>query len=82
MNQADIIREHCASLVNHARSNNEHAIVLHAGDIHSRRGLGNQFPAVTSVLGSERFERDARVKRIAVDGPTNGANGLFVYRLK
>ena len=82
MADSDQIREHCLSLVHRARANGEHAVVIRAGDIHTELGLNNRMPQVVAVLGSDRFEKAAVVKRIAVDGPINGANTLFVYRIK
>ncbi len=59
---------------------------VRAGDFHrgtkGLRNKGTEVLDVCSKLGSNVFQRDARVKRIALEGPTNGANALFVYRLK
>ena len=54
---------------------------VRAGDVHDAIGLKNRLPAVCATLGSNRFESVARARRIAVDGPTNGANSFWVYRL-
>jgi 5-methylcytosine-specific restriction protein B len=79
---ADEIREHV--IRNHiepARAAQKAEISLRAGDIHKELVLKDRMPAVCSVLGSNRLEREARVKRLSVVGPHNGANALFTYEV-
>lgn len=65
-----------------ARNRGDYVVGILSGDIHRALGKMNQLPQVCSKLGSNVFQREARVRRIALEGPTNGANALFVYRLK
>lgn len=65
-----------------ARTRGDYVVGIRSGDIHSALGKVNQLPQVCSKLGSNVFQKDARVRRIALEGPTNGANALFVYRLR
>ena len=65
-----------------ARVRGDYVVGVKSGDVHQGLNKVNQLPQVCSKLGSNVFQRDARVKRIALEGPTNGANALFVYRLK
>ena len=64
-----------------ARAAQKTEITLRAGDIHKELYLTDRMPAVCSVLGSNRLEREARAKRLKVEGPHNGANALFTYEV-
>jgi hypothetical protein len=44
-------------------------------------GLNNRLPRVCSALGTTTFERFASVERVGIEGPTNGANAVFTFRL-
>ena len=79
---ADSIREHVIrNHVEPARAAQRAEITLRAGDIHKELLLKDRVPAVCSVLGSNRLESEARVKRLRVEGPHNGANALFTYEI-
>jgi hypothetical protein len=79
---ADEIREHVIRKhFEPARAAQKKELTLRAGDIHKELGLEQRMPAVCSVLGSNRLEREARVKRLKVEGPHNGANALFTYEV-
>lgn len=81
MSIADEIRAYCiANLVRPARERGQLTVTIRAGDVHRGLGYLRRLPAVCAALGSERFEREAGVRRIAVDGPLNGSRTLFVFR--
>lgn len=52
-----------------------------AGEIVKEMEGSPAFPAVCGVLGSDVFEKEARVKRLCIDGPVPGSNTLFVFKL-
>jgi 5-methylcytosine-specific restriction enzyme B len=72
-----VIRKHFEP----ARAAEKKELTLCAGDIHKELNLEQRMPAVCSVLGSNRLERVARVKRLKMEGPHNGANALFTYEV-
>jgi len=79
---ADAIREHCRQhYVEPARERGDLVVGIRAGDVHAALSLSQRYGAVCSAIGAELFERHARVKRIAIEGPVNGGNTLFVYRI-
>lgn len=65
-----------------ARIRGDYVAGVRSGDVHKGMNKKDQLPQVCSKLGSDTFQREAKVRRIALEGPTNGANALFVYRLK
>ncbi len=65
-----------------ARRRGEERLTVRAGDAHKAMGLSNSYPAVCSVLGSNKFAAGARVLPIARDGPANGANAYFTFDLR
>jgi hypothetical protein len=75
--RAHVVRNHFEP----ARAAQKAEITLRAGDVHKELLLVDRMPAVCSVLGSNRLEREARVKRLRVEGPHNGANTLFTYEV-
>ncbi len=83
MTHADKVREHCKTqLIDPARARGEATVSIRAGDVHSALGFKNRLPLVCSALGTVTFERGAKVERIGIEGPTNGANAVFRFRLK
>ena len=70
------------SYVQPARSRGEHTVTIRVGDVVHELSPAPAIPAVSAVLGSDLFEREARVRRLAVDGPIPGATTLFVFRLR
>lgn len=83
MSLADDVREHCrVHYVEPARTSGESAFTIRAGgDVHSALGYKDRHPLVCSSLGATTFEELCRLKRVAVDGPLNGANTVFTFRL-
>ena len=83
MSVADDIRQFCVEqYVEPARRRGDYVVAIRSGDVHNRMELGQRMPAVCGALGAEKFEQLARVRRIAIDGPLNGASTLFVFRLR
>lgn len=65
-----------------ARKRGDQCLMIRAGDVHKAMGLANAYPAVCSVLGSNRFAVEAGVKATGRDGPANGANAYFTFNLR
>jgi hypothetical protein len=83
MNHADEVREYCRiQYVEPARSRGETSITIRAGDVHAALNYKNRYPLVCSALGANAFEDLARVKRISIEGPLNGANTVFTFDLE
>ena len=77
------IRSHLIrTYVEPARSRGDYTVTVRAGDVVSSLSSGTAIPAVCGVLGSDTFEREARLQQLAVDGPIPGARTLFVYKLR
>lgn len=82
MSHADDVREHCRiNYVEPARSRGDSTITIRAGDVHSALGYKNRHPLVCSALGARTFEESCRVEREMVEGPLNGANTVFTFRI-
>ena len=82
MSFADDVRNYCIeNIVDPARSNGQNTIKIRAGDIHKLMEYKDRMPLVCSALGAKTFERQARVKRLSVEGPTNGANCIFEFEI-
>jgi 5-methylcytosine-specific restriction protein B len=76
------VREHCrVRYIEPARARGESSVVIRAGDVHTALGYRSRYPLVCSSLGTQAFEELCRVERVSVDGPLNGANTLFTFRL-
>jgi hypothetical protein len=56
-------------------------VSIRAGDVHSALGFKNRLPLVCSSLGTKIFQDLCGIERTAVDGPLNGANATFTFRL-
>lgn len=83
MSVADDVRSFCISeYVEPARRARSYTVTIQAGDVHDSMEFSARQPLVCAALGSETFDRGARVRRLAIDGPINGANTLFVCRLR
>ncbi len=82
MKVSDEIREHVIRRhIDPARAAKEKELTLRAGDIHKELGYRQRMPAVCSVLGSNRLEMEAQVKRLRMEGPHNGSNACFTYAI-
>lgn len=82
MSYADEVRAHCGKeVVEAARQRGDKEVTIRAGDVHHDMGYKNRLPLVCSALGSAVFEREYRVRRLAVDGPLAGANTVFRFSI-
>ncbi len=82
MTHSDRVREYCkTNIVDPARARGDSTVTIRAGDIHAALGFKNRLPLVCSALGANVFEELARVHRIGIEGPTNGANAVFTFSL-
>lgn len=80
MVNSDVIRKYLEeNYVRPARHKDYYTITVRAGDV--AQELSAHYPAVCGVLGSDVFERQFRLKRIAIDGPVPGGSTLFVFKV-
>jgi hypothetical protein len=64
-----------------ARAAGTRIVTIRVGDIHDAMGLRMRQPAVAAALGANKFEALAKVRRIAFEGPAQGANCVFTFEL-
>jgi 5-methylcytosine-specific restriction protein B len=82
MSYADDVREHCrVHYVEPARARGESTVTIRAGEVHLALGYKNRIPLVYAAIGAGKFEESCRVERISVDGPLNGSNTSFTFRI-
>jgi 5-methylcytosine-specific restriction enzyme B len=83
MSFANDVRNHCdRKYVEPARRRGDQFVVIRAGDVHGEMGYRARYPLVCSAIGTKVFEERSRVERVAVEGPLNGANTMFRFKLK
>lgn len=83
MSHADDVRDHCKNkYIEPARRRGDQIVIIRAGDVHGEMGYRNRYPLVCSALGAKVFEERYQVERVAVEGPLNGANTTFRFKLK
>jgi hypothetical protein len=79
---SDIIRKYCKNkYIDDGRKKKLYVVGIRAGDVHDELNYKNRYPAICAALGSNKFEEECQIKRIAIIGPINGVNTLFVYTL-
>ena len=79
---ADEIREFALErYVGTARAAGHQEVVIRAGDLHNDMGLSNRAPAVCGALGTNLFLDMADVRLLAREGPGQGTNAIFRYRI-
>lgn len=64
-----------------ARAEGRRDLRIRAGDVHKAMKLVNRVPVVCSALAAGIFRDHYHVELIARQGPTQGANGVFVFAL-
>jgi len=80
---ADEVRQHCIeNIVEPARRAGKKEIEIRAGDIHKTMAYRSRMPLVCSALGAKKFEEIAKVERVSITGPSNGANAVFRFKIK
>jgi hypothetical protein len=73
------VRDQCVAT---ARTAGKSDIVVRTGDVHASMKLtSRRMPQVAAAIGADKFEPYARVKRLRRDGPQNGANLFFTFRV-
>ncbi len=82
MSYSDNVRHYCkVTYIDPAREQGEKIVKIRSGDVHKALHYKNRYPLICSAIGSNRFEELCNVKRISVDGPLNGVNTLFTFKL-
>jgi hypothetical protein len=82
MSHSDDVRAYVdAHYVKPARTRGQNEVEVLAGEVHRALGYSQRYPLVCSALGSLTFEKLARVRCIAVEGPLNGASTLFRFQV-
>lgn len=82
MSLADDVRKYCKqTYVDPARNRGEKRITIRSGDVHLALNYANRYPLVCAAIGSNKFEELCGLKRLSVEGPLNGVNTLFTFRL-
>lgn len=82
MSYADEVRAYCSrQYVQPARATGRNEFSIRAGDVHEAMGYKNRMPLVCSAIGATIFSEQNAVHRVAVEGPMNGANTVFRFRL-
>ena len=82
MPSADDIRDHCQErYIDQARGRGESHVKIRMGDVHEDLRLKNRIPQVVSALGTDRFERQCRLRRTGIEGPLNSTSTVFVFEL-
>ena len=82
MSYSDTVRQHClVHFVEPARARGDETVTIRAGDVHMALAFKKRMPLVCSALGSNLFENQYHVERVGVEGPLNGANATFTFRL-
>lgn len=82
MSLADNIRSFVIETrIKPARAAGSRLVKIRVGDVHDEMGLRNRLPAVAAALGSRKLEILANVHRVAIEGPSQGANCVFTFEL-
>lgn len=80
MSQADSIRDFVKeNFISPAKAQGKKTVIIRAGDVHDAMSLKQRYPAVCSAIGSNKFEQLCNIKRLRIEGPTNGANTIYEF---
>jgi hypothetical protein len=82
MSFADDVRNYCLGEVEKARIEGKKQISFRAGDVHNTMGYKNRLPLVCAAIGAKKFENLACVERTGYEGPSNGANAVFTFKIR
>ena len=83
MTFSDDVRAHCAiNYIEPARQRRDTEVAIRAGDVHQELGYRNRMPLVCSALGTDLFQDLCGVERISIEGPANGANAVFRFKIR
>lgn len=64
-----------------ARAAGTGIVRVRVGDVHDAMGLQMRQAAVAAALGANKFQELAKVRRVAIEGPSQGANCVFKFEL-
>jgi 5-methylcytosine-specific restriction protein B len=64
-----------------ARKQGMHIIIIRAGDIHKKMKLSSRMSAVCGAIGTIKFQNKYYVQQIKREGPTQGANATFTFKI-
>ncbi len=79
---ADEVREFVfKNYVEPTRNRGGQTVDVRAGDVHDRMRLKNRMPAVCGAIGTIKFEERYGVRLVNRDGPTNGSDVVFTFRM-
>ena len=84
MSKADEVRAYCAKkYVEPARTLRVKTLKIKicVGDVHSALGYENRLPLVCSAIGTKKFEKQFRLRRLGIAGPLNGATTVFTFAI-
>jgi hypothetical protein len=57
-------------------------VSVRAGDVRKQMGLSNRMPAVCGAIYAEKFEDIAGVALMDRTGPNQGANAVWVFKIR
>ena len=64
-----------------ARLRGDTVIRVNSGEVHNALGYVNRYPAVCGAIGTRRFQTLCNVEQVSREGPTNGADVYFTFRI-
>lgn len=80
---ADEIREFVfEKYIQPARKGRVSEVTVRAGDIHKEMGLSDRHPAVCGAIRAQKFGKQYGVVLVKHDGPFNGCNAFFTFRVQ
>jgi len=82
MSLSDDVRKYCIDrYIIPAKKSGETSISIRAGDVHKEMNYKDRIPLVCSSLGTKKFEEIAKIERVSIVGPVNGANTIYSFKL-
>ena len=82
MSYAEEVRAYCCrQFIQPARAAGKNEVSVRAGDVHKAMGYKNRMPLVCSAIGANIFSEQNSLRRVAIEGPINGANTVFRFQL-
>lgn len=82
MSYAEEVRAYCSrQYIQPARAAGRSEVSIRAGDVHEALGYKNRMPLVCSAIGAAVFSEQNAVRRLAIEGPINGANTVFRFQV-
>lgn len=82
MSHADDVRAYCVrQYIQPARAAGRREFSIRAGDVHEAMDYKNRMPLVCSAIGANVFSEENAVRRLAIEGPINGANTMLRFKI-